>query len=54
MSDTDAFKLAEAGLLLAALIGFVWWQRRDLEKARRETARQREAERAAADQEHTP
>lgn len=54
MSDTDAFKLVEAGLLLAALFGFVWWQRRDLAQAKRETARQRQAAETAADQERAP
>lgn len=42
MSSTDAFKLLEAGVLLAAGVAFGWWQLRDVAKAReasRRTAR---------------
>ena len=41
MSETNAFKLLEAGVLLAAGIAFGWWQLRDVAKAR-------QASRAAA------
>ena len=44
MSSTDAFKLLEAGVLLAAGVAFGWWQLRDVAKAReasRRTARDR-------------
>lgn len=41
MSDANALKLVEAGVLLAALVLFVAWQLRDLKKAAAETARKR-------------
>jgi predicted negative regulator of RcsB-dependent stress response len=34
VSETDAFKLLEAGVLLAAGVAFGWWQLRDVAKAR--------------------
>ena len=49
MSQTNLLKLLEAGALLLALGVFVWWQLRDLKRAREETARQRAAAAAPAD-----
>lgn len=48
MSETNLLKLLEAGALLLALGVFVWWQMRDLERARQATARQRAMEAAQA------
>ena len=51
MSDVNAFKLLEAGVILAGLVLFVAWQWRDLKRARAKTARERaERERAERDQ----
>jgi hypothetical protein len=41
-------KWIEVGVLLAAGIGFFWWQHRDLAKARQASQRQRELEAAQA------
>jgi len=41
MSDTALLKLVEVGVLVLALVAFVFWQMRDLKRAREETARQR-------------
>jgi hypothetical protein len=46
VSETNAFKLLEAGALLAALAAFVWWQLRDVKRAQEESRRRREAEQA--------
>jgi predicted negative regulator of RcsB-dependent stress response len=43
VSETNTFKLLEAGVLLAAGVAFAWWQLRDVAKAR-------QASRAAAEQ----
>ena len=40
--------MVEVGVLLAALLVFVWWQRRDLRRAKEATALQRERERSLA------
>lgn len=48
MSLTNLLKLLEAGILLLALGVFVWWQMRDLKRARQATARQRAIEAAKA------
>jgi hypothetical protein len=42
MSDTSWLKLVEVGGLLAALLGFVWWQWRDLAQAKRDSAARRQ------------
>ncbi|MEX1167168.1 MAG: hypothetical protein WEK74_09935 [Hydrogenophaga sp.] len=44
MSPSNWIKLLEVGVLLLALGVFVWWQFRDLERARQATARQRALE----------
>ena len=44
MSDANALKLVEVGVLVGALVLFVWWQLRDLKKAATETARKRAQE----------
>jgi len=44
MSQTNLLKLLEVGALLLALGLFVWWQMRDLKRAREATARQRALE----------
>jgi hypothetical protein len=44
MSPSNWLKLLEVGVLLLALSLFVWWQFRDLERARQATARQRALE----------
>ncbi len=48
MSQTNLLKLLEVGALILALGLFVWWQMRDLKKARDATARQRAIETASA------
>ena len=47
MSQTNLLKLLEAGALLLALLAFVWWQMRDLKRAREATAKQRALEAAS-------
>jgi len=44
MSQTNLLKLLEVGVLLLALVAFVWWQMRDLRRAREATKRQRAIE----------
>ena len=44
MSQTNLLKLLEVGVLLLALGVFVWWQMRDLKRARQATARERALE----------
>ncbi len=46
MSEVGDLKWIEAGLLLAAGVGFGWWQLRDIQRAQRETRARREAEEA--------
>ena len=41
-------KLVEAGLLLAAGVGFAWWQLRDVERALQASRARRKSEAAAA------
>jgi len=48
MSQTNLLKLLEVGALLLALCVFVWWQMRDLKRARQDTARQRALEASSA------
>jgi|GEM_PF-1456385 len=48
MSQTNLLKLLEVGALMLALGVFVWWQMRDLKRARQDTARQRAMEAAPA------
>ena len=47
MSPSNWIKLLEVGGLLLALGLFVWWQFRDLERARQATARQATARQRA-------
>lgn len=54
MSPSHWIKLLEVGGLLLALGLFVWWQFRDLERARQATARQRALEAAQAADNETP
>jgi ABC-type nickel/cobalt efflux system permease component RcnA len=54
MSPSHWIKLLEVGGLLLALGLFVWWQFRDLERARQATARQRALETAQAAANETP
>lgn len=54
MSPSNWIKLLEVGGLLLALGAFVWWQFRDLERARQATARQRALEAAQAAAQETP
>jgi hypothetical protein len=54
MSPSNWIKLLEVGGLLLALGLFVWWQFRDLERARQATARQRALEAAQAPANKTP
>ncbi len=54
MSPSNWIKLLEVGGLLLALGVFVWWQFRDLERARQATARQRALEAAQAAAQETP
>jgi len=44
MSQTNLLKLLEVGVLLLALGVFVWWQMRDLKRARQTTERERALE----------
>jgi hypothetical protein len=46
VSEVGDYKLIEAALLLAALVGFGWWQLRDVKRAQDETRRRRAAEEA--------
>jgi len=48
MSETHLLKLLEVGALIVAFGIFVWWQMRDLKRARQATARQRAIEAALA------
>lgn len=54
MSPSNWIKLLEVGGLLLALGLFVWWQFRDLERARQATARQRALESVQAAANETP
>ncbi len=54
MTPSNWIKLLEVGGLLLALGVFVWWQFRDLERARQATARQRALEAAQAAANETP
>lgn len=47
MSDVGDLKWIEAGLLLAAGIGFGWWQLRDVRRAAEESRARREAAEAS-------
>jgi hypothetical protein len=49
MDDTNAFQLMKAGLLAVAGIAFVWWQLRDVDRARQQSADERRR-RESADQ----
>ena len=46
MSEVGNLKWIEAGLLLAAGVGFGWWQLRDIKRSRRDTRAKREAQQA--------
>jgi predicted negative regulator of RcsB-dependent stress response len=46
MSEVGNLKWIEAGLLLAAGVGFGWWQLRDIKRAQRDTRAKREAQQA--------
>ena len=54
MSPSHWIKLLEVGGLLLALGLFVWWQFRDLERARQATAGHRALEAAQAAANETP
>jgi len=48
MSDVGDLKWIEAGLLLAAGVGFGWWQLRDVKRAQEASRAEREARQAQA------
>ncbi len=50
MSEAGSYKWIEVVLLLAAGVGFAWWQLRDLKRAQEQTRRQREREAQQAQQ----
>jgi hypothetical protein len=50
MSEVGDLKWIEAGLLLAAGIGFGWWQLRDVTRAQQISRAEREAAQAQAAQ----
>jgi uncharacterized protein HemX len=54
MTPSHWIKLLEVGGLLLALGLFVWWQFRDLERARQATARQRALEATQTAANETP
>jgi predicted negative regulator of RcsB-dependent stress response len=51
MSEVGNLKWIEAGLLLAAGVGFGWWQLRDIKRAQQDTRAKHEAQQAQAAQE---
>jgi predicted negative regulator of RcsB-dependent stress response len=50
MSEVGDLKWIEAGLLLAAGVGFGWWQLRDIKRAQQASRAEREATQAKASQ----
>jgi predicted negative regulator of RcsB-dependent stress response len=50
MSEVGDLKWIEAGLLLAAGVGFGWWQLRDVKRAQQASRAERETEQAQAAQ----
>lgn len=48
MSEVGDLKWIEAGLLLAAGVGFGWWQLRDIKRAQQASRAEREAAEAKA------
>jgi predicted negative regulator of RcsB-dependent stress response len=50
MSEVGDLKWIEAGLLLAAGVGFGWWQLRDVKRAQQASRAKREAAQAKAAQ----
>ena len=46
MSDVGALKAVEVLVLLAAGVGFVWWQLRDVSRARKQSRAEREQRQA--------
>ena len=50
MSEVGELKWIEAGLLLAAGVGFGWWQLRDVKRAQQASRAERETEQAQAAQ----
>jgi predicted negative regulator of RcsB-dependent stress response len=48
MSEVGDLKWIEAGLLLAAGVGFGWWQLRDVKRAQQASRAEREAAEAKA------
>jgi predicted negative regulator of RcsB-dependent stress response len=50
MSEVGDLKWIEAGLLLAAGVGFGWWQLRDIKRAQQASRAEREAAQGKASQ----
>ena len=54
MGEVGNLKWIEAGLLLAAGIGFAWWQLRDVSRAQAASRAKREAAEASKDTQDGP